>query len=134
MPRHHHPSGCHLLLLRTIVHTAAVIVVVHEDKEQPTMPRYCCPHSCHCCHCAPLFAPLLLLPSHKKAWSSQQCHHGTVFHSAAILLCCRHRCHHARGNEQPMMPRHCHLLCHHLSMLPPLLLLRERARDSQQWC
>ncbi len=97
-----------LLLLHTVVCTAAMIAIMQEGKEQLVVQRH------HCPHC---LRPLSL---------------HTVIHATAMIAIAQ------EGKEWPIIPRHCCLHSRHHRHCAPffslllLLLLRERVSNSQQ--
>jgi hypothetical protein len=120
--------------LPTVVCATDVVAITQQGKEQATCQGTVI-HAVTAFHCcASLDAPLQLLRLCMTGRNAQQ-YQGTVAHTATTLVVAPILCTAAivaateEGKEWPTMPRHHHLLCHHLSVLPPLLLLHKQTRD-----
>jgi hypothetical protein len=121
---------------RTNVCATDIVAITQQGKEQVTCQGTIVYAVSTFHHCALLGTLLQLSRSLVTARNAQQCQ-GTFIRTATNLVVAAVLCAAAivaateKGKKWPMMPRrHCPL-CHHLSVLPPLSLLRERARDSQ---
>jgi hypothetical protein len=119
---------------RTVVCTADVVAITQQGEEQVMCQGTIIHAVATFCHRALLDTPLQLLqscvvakmPNSAKAPHSHYLGSCSVVCAAAIVAAME------EGKEWSTMPRHCRLLCRHLSVLPPLSLSTEQARDGQQ--
>jgi hypothetical protein len=121
-----------------IVCAAEIVAITQQGEERATWQGTTI-HAVAAFHCRASLDTLLQLSRLRvTARNAQQCQ-GTFVCTATTLVVAPIVAWlpllppTEKGKEWPTMPRLCCPLCCHLSVLPPLSLSRERARDGRQW-